>query len=167
MTSNPTSRSATARDIRKKLVAFWSFLSNDTARMTRMFPPMVGMITRKMSSAAQWSGSPSWLDSQSSLTVWLSLLLAILLRKVVLLFFPWARPALSQTPFGLSVVQMMHLFVCKKSNLFSKRVFKEFPPNYYLQMKSECHWSHGRHCIDHLCSFSCRYKHYSGPQTDL
>ncbi len=110
MTSNPTSRSATARDIRKKLVAFWSFLSNDTARMTRMFPPMVGMITRRMSSAAQCSGSPSWLDSQSSLPVWLSscmdetLLLAILLRKVVLLFFPWARPALSQTPSGPRVV---------------------------------------------------------------
>lgn len=55
ITRTPTNRSATASDIRKKLVAFCSFLSRETARMTRMFPPMVGMMTVTISRAAQFS----------------------------------------------------------------------------------------------------------------
>lgn len=116
ITSNPTSRSATARDIRKKLVAFWSFLSSDTARMTRMFPPMVGKMTRRMSSAAQQS-SP-----------FTTLTLAILLCKIELLFFPWARPALSQTPSDQRVmvcsIQMMHFCLLAKIQCIEQKRFQ-------------------------------------------
>lgn len=58
ITRSPTNRSATARDSRKKLVAFCSFLSSDTARMTRMFPPIVGMMTIMISRAAHFSWTP-------------------------------------------------------------------------------------------------------------
>lgn len=114
MTNTPTSRSATAKDIRKKLVAFWSFLSNDTARMTRMFPPMVGMMTKTISNAAQRSRSPNWEYVPSPLHVGLSssnasrwdmmLWLVVLLRRVVLRLFPEAWPALSQSPSDQRVV---------------------------------------------------------------
>lgn len=115
MTNTPTSRSATAKDMRKKLVAFWSFLSNDTARMTRMFPPIVGMMTKRISNAAQRSGSPDWENVQSLPHVRLSssrdasrwdmmLWLVVLLRRVVLRLFPEAWPALSQSPSEQRVV---------------------------------------------------------------
>lgn len=58
ITRTPTSRSATASDMRKKLVALCSFFSRETARMTRMFPPMVGMMTMMISRAAQFSSVP-------------------------------------------------------------------------------------------------------------
>lgn len=58
ITRTPTSRSATASDMRKKLVALCSFLSSETARMTRMFPPMVGTMTMMISRAAQFSSVP-------------------------------------------------------------------------------------------------------------
>lgn len=58
ITRTPTSRSATASDMRKKLVALCSFFSRETARMTRMFPPMVGMMTMRISRAAQLSSVP-------------------------------------------------------------------------------------------------------------
>lgn len=54
MTRMPTSMSATASDLRKKLVAFWSFFSRDTARITRMFPPIVSAMMTSMSSAGQF-----------------------------------------------------------------------------------------------------------------
>lgn len=54
ITRIPTSMSATASDLRKKLVAFWSFFSSDTARMTRMFPPIVSAMMTSMSSAGQF-----------------------------------------------------------------------------------------------------------------
>lgn len=54
MTRMPTSMSATASDLRKKLVAFWSFFSRDTARITRMFPPTVSAMITRISSAGQF-----------------------------------------------------------------------------------------------------------------
>lgn len=54
MTRMPTSMSATASDLRKKLVAFCSFFSKDTARITRMFPPMVSAMMTSISSAGQF-----------------------------------------------------------------------------------------------------------------
>lgn len=54
MTRMPTSMSATASDLRKKLVAFCSFFSRDTARITRMLPPMVSAMMTSMSSAGQF-----------------------------------------------------------------------------------------------------------------
>lgn len=54
MTRMPTSMSATANDLRKKLVAFCSFFSRDTARITRMLPPMVSAMMTRMSSAGQF-----------------------------------------------------------------------------------------------------------------
>ena len=50
----PTSMSATASERRKKLVAFCSFFSSDTARMTRMFPPMVRKMMTRIRSAGQF-----------------------------------------------------------------------------------------------------------------
>ncbi|KAJ8407153.1 hypothetical protein AAFF_G00288290, partial [Aldrovandia affinis] len=49
MTRMPTSMSATASERRKKLVAFCSFFSSDTAKMTRMFPPMVRKMMMRIS----------------------------------------------------------------------------------------------------------------------
>lgn len=69
ITKSPTNKSATASDIRKKFVAFWSFLSSHTARMTRMFPPIVGMITITISKAAQFSSSPEF-PSAREVLVW-------------------------------------------------------------------------------------------------
>ena len=54
MTRMPTSMSATASERRKKLVAFCSFFSSDTARITRMFPPIVRKMMMRMSSAGQF-----------------------------------------------------------------------------------------------------------------
>lgn len=54
MTRKPTSMSATARERKKKLVAFCSFLSRDTARMSRMLPTTVKKMTIKMSRAGQF-----------------------------------------------------------------------------------------------------------------
>lgn len=54
MTRMPTSMSATASDLRKKLVAFWSFFSRDTARITRILPPMVSAMMTRISSAGQF-----------------------------------------------------------------------------------------------------------------
>lgn len=54
MTRIPTSMSATASDLRKKLVAFWSFFSNDTASITRMLPPIVSAMMIRISSAGQF-----------------------------------------------------------------------------------------------------------------
>lgn len=54
MTRMPTSMSATASDLRKKLVAFWSFFSSDTAKITRMLPPIVSAMMTSMSSAGQF-----------------------------------------------------------------------------------------------------------------
>lgn len=51
-------------------MAFCSFLSSDTAMMTRMFPPMVGMMTSRMSSEAQRRGkgsSPSPLSTREAM----------------------------------------------------------------------------------------------------
>lgn len=61
ITRMPTNMSATAKDRRKKLVAFCSFFSSDTARITRMFPPMVSRMMMSISSAGQFftlSGLP-------------------------------------------------------------------------------------------------------------
>lgn len=54
ITRMPTNMSATAKDLRKKLVAFCSFFSSDTAMMTRMFPPMVSRMMMSISSAGQF-----------------------------------------------------------------------------------------------------------------
>lgn len=54
MTRMPTSMSATASDRKKKLVAFWSFFSSETARITRMLPPIVSAMMTSMSSAGQF-----------------------------------------------------------------------------------------------------------------
>lgn len=54
MTRIPTSMSATARDIRKKFVAFCNFFSKDTAIITNMFPPMVSRMTTKIRRAGQF-----------------------------------------------------------------------------------------------------------------
>lgn len=54
MTKMPTSMSATASDLRKKLVAFWSFFSRDTAKITRILPPIVSAMMTSISSAGQF-----------------------------------------------------------------------------------------------------------------
>lgn len=54
MTRIPTSMSATAKDIRKKFVAFCNFFSKDTAIITSMFPPMVSRMMTKIKRAGQF-----------------------------------------------------------------------------------------------------------------
>lgn len=54
MTKMPTSMSATARERRKKFVAFCSFFSSDTARITKIFPPIVRKIITRISRAGQF-----------------------------------------------------------------------------------------------------------------
>lgn len=54
ITRMPTNMSATAKDRRKKLVAFCSFFSSDTAIITRMFPPMVSRMMMSIRSAGQF-----------------------------------------------------------------------------------------------------------------
>lgn len=93
ITKSPTNRSATASDIRKKLVAFCSFLSSHTARMTRMFPPIVGMITITISKAAQFSSSPGF-SSGREMLVWRGPTAAwnmVLLQQVLV----WVGPLIS------------------------------------------------------------------------
>lgn len=54
ITSMPTNISATAKDRKKKFVAFCSFFSSDTARITRIFPPTVNTMMTNMRSAGQF-----------------------------------------------------------------------------------------------------------------
>lgn len=54
MTRTPTSRSATARERRKKLVALCSFFSKDTASITKIFPPTVKKMMTRMIKAGQF-----------------------------------------------------------------------------------------------------------------
>lgn len=54
MTRIPTSMSATAKDIRKKFVAFCNFFSKDTAIITSMLPPMVSRMMTKIKRAGQF-----------------------------------------------------------------------------------------------------------------
>lgn len=65
MTRIPTSMSATARDIKKKFVAFWSFFSKDTAIITSMFPPMVRIMMIKIIKAGQFF---SFIDDREMLS---------------------------------------------------------------------------------------------------
>lgn len=62
ITRMPTNMSATAKDRRKKLVAFCNFFSSDTAIITRMFPPMVSRMMMSMSSAGQFFSLIIWLS---------------------------------------------------------------------------------------------------------
>ena len=70
MTRMPTSMSATASERRKKFVAFCSFFSRDTARMTRMFPPMVRRMMTRISRAGQFF---SFMVILGSVWLWLRL----------------------------------------------------------------------------------------------
>lgn len=54
MTRTPTSRSATASERRKKLVALCSFFSRDTASITKIFPPTVKKMMTKIIKADQF-----------------------------------------------------------------------------------------------------------------
>lgn len=70
ITRMPTNMSATAKDRRKKLVAFCSFFSSDTAIITRMFPPMVSRMMMSMRSAGQFfslitSLAIPWLEDEA------------------------------------------------------------------------------------------------------
>lgn len=70
ITRMPTNISATAKDRRKKLVAFCSFFSSDTAMITRMFPPMVSRMMISISSAGQFfsliaSLAMPWLEDEA------------------------------------------------------------------------------------------------------
>lgn len=69
MTKMPTSMSATASERRKKLVAFWSFFSSDTAKITKIFPPIVKKMITSIKRAGQFfsfitSLSTPWGDDE-------------------------------------------------------------------------------------------------------
>lgn len=76
---------------------------------------MVGKMTRRMSSAAQRSSS----------------ILSILLCIIELLFFPWARPALSQTPSDQRVmvcsIQTMHFCLLVKIRCIEQKSLQSIP----------------------------------------
>lgn len=128
ITKMPTNMSATAKERRKKLVAFCSFFSSDTAMITRMFPPMVSKMMMSISSAGQffsWVASLAmpWLEDEVEEKLMLELVPNRLWFRLLVVFLgQFIQPLMSTEavvelkppisgPAGAPILKQLHFYL--------------------------------------------------------